>query len=94
MIDFTKVKRRIKKHTVEEGDFYLVDISSKEGKDIAKKAGKRVDQQLAAFFRAMMCDDKGNLFNYTDDQLADIPIGLLQDVTAAVSALVYGEKKS
>jgi hypothetical protein len=94
MIDFTKVKRRIKKHTVVEGDYYLIDISSKEGKDISKKAGKRVDQQLAAFLQALMCDEKGELLKLSEDQLADIPIGLLQDVTAAVTAIVYGEKKS
>ena len=94
MIDFTKVKRRIKKHTVEEGDFYLLDISSKEGKDIAKKAGKREDQQLAAFLQALMCDDKGVLLKLTDAQLSEIPIGLMQDVVKAVSALVHGEKKS
>jgi hypothetical protein len=94
MIDFTKVKRRVKKHTVEEGDFYLRDISSKEGKDIAKKAGKKVDLQVAAFLRSMMCDEKGELLNYTDDQLSEIPVSLMQDVVAAVTALVYGEKKS
>jgi len=94
MIDFRNVKRRVKKHTVEEGEFFLRDITSKEGKEIAEKAGKRVDKQLAAFLQALMCDDKGELLNLSDDELTEVPVGLMQDVTAAVSALVHGEKKS
>ena len=94
MIDFRNVKRRVKKFEVEEGEFFLRDITSKEGKEIAEKAGKRVDKQLAAFLQALMCDEKGELLNLSDDELTEVPVGLMQDVTAAVSALVHGEKKS
>ena len=95
MIDFTKeIVRRVKKHTVEEGDFYLRDITSKEGKEIAEKAGDKPDQQVAAFLQAMMSDDKGALLNLTDSQLSKVPVGLMQDVVKAVTALVHGEKKS
>lgn len=94
MIDFTQVKRRVKKHTVEEGDFFLRDISSKEGKAIAEKAGESADQQVAAFLQALMCDEDGKLLELSQDQLSDIPVGLLKDVVKAVTAIVYGEKKS
>lgn len=94
MIDFRNTKRRIKKFEVEEGEFFLRDISSKEGKEISKKAGKKDDQQLAAFLKALMCDEKGELLNLTDDELTEIGIGLMQDVVKAVSAVIHGEKKS
>jgi hypothetical protein len=94
MIDFKNVKRRIKKHTVEEGDFYLKDISSAEGKAIAEKAGDEVDNQMACFLQALMCDESGKLLKLSTDELAGIPVGLLQDIMKAVMAIMYGEKKS
>ena len=95
MIDFTKpIKRRVKKETVEEGDYCLRDISSKEGKVIAKEAGEKPDEQVAAFLQALMCDKQGELLNLTEDQLSDIPVGLLKDIVKTVTAIIYGEKKS
>ena len=69
MIDFKNVKRRIKKHTVEEGDFYLKDISSAEGKVIADKAGDDAEKSMGAFLRALMCDESGKLLNLSDEDL-------------------------
>jgi hypothetical protein len=94
MIDFRNVKRRIKKHTVEEGDFYLRDISTAEGKQIADQAGDKLDEQIAAFLQALMCDEKGELLNLSIDDLQDIGGSLLHDVMAAVEAIIHGEKKS
>jgi len=94
MIDFKNVKRRIKKHTVEEGDFYLKDISSAEGKRIAEKSGDKIDVQMAAFLQALMCDKEGKLLELSTDELAGIPVGLLQDIMKALSVIMYGEKKS
>ncbi len=94
MIDFKNVKRRIKKHTVEEGDFYLRDISSAEGKVIADKAGDDTEKAMGAFLRALMCDESGELLKLSDKNLSEIPVGLLQDIMQAVQSLMYGEKKS
>jgi len=94
MIDFKNVKRRVKKFTVEEGDFYLKDISSAEGKEIAESAGDDENLIMGSFLRALMCDDKGELLNLSDDDLTNIPVGLLQDIMKAVQKVMYGEKKS
>ena len=94
MIDFKNVKRRIKKHTVEEGEFFLRDISTAEGKRIADDAGDKLDEQVAAFLQALMCDEQGELLNLSIDDLQNIGGSLLQDVMAAVMAIIHGEKKS
>ena len=49
---------------------------------------------MGSFLRALMCDDKGELLNLSDDDLTDIPVGLLQDIMRAVQEVMYGEKKS
>jgi len=94
MIDFLNVKRRVTKHTVQEGEFFLLDISSAEGKVIAEGAGDNAEKIMASFLRALMCDKEGKLLNYTDEQLTQIGTSLLRDVTKAVFSIVYGEKKS
>ena len=93
MIDFRNVKRRIKKHTVEEGEFFLRDISTAEGKKIADDAGEDPEKLLAAFLQALMCDEKGELLNYSIDDLTNFGSMLLQDVMAAVMVIIHGEKK-
>ena len=94
MIDFRNVKRRIKKHTVEEGEFFLRDISSAEGKKIADKAGEDPEKILADFLQALMCDEQGEPLNLSVDELKNVGGSLLQDVMAAVMVIIHGEKKS
>tara|TARA_B110000908_G_C10247025_1_gene449476 strand:+ start:1336 stop:1620 length:285 start_codon:yes stop_codon:yes gene_type:complete len=94
MIDFRNVKRRIKKHTVEEGEFFLRDISSAEAKDLAEGAGDDAEKIIAVFLQALMCDEKGELLNLSLDDLKNVGSGLLKDVVTAVMAIIHGEKKS
>lgn len=98
MIDFKnikKIKRRIKKHTVEEGDFYLLDKTTAEFKEIHKSVGTDdIEAFVKAIMDACLCDDKGKLLHLIDDDYQNIGKGLLQDIFMAVQTLTTGEKKS
>jgi len=98
MIDFGKadgLKRRVTKHTVEEGDFYIRDMSAKERKEASKDIDENdVEAIMDKMIECYLCDDKGKLLNLSEEQLAGIPSGLLADVLKAIQGALLGEKKS
>jgi len=98
MINFKKadgLKRRVRKVTVEEGDFFLRDMSSTERKaaikDIDESDGNAVMVKMVECF---LCNEKGKLENLTEEQLEEIPTQLLQDIFEAIQGVMTGEKKS
>ena len=98
MINFKQadgLKRRVRKVTVEEGDFFLRDMSSTERKaaikDIDESDGNAVMVKMVECF---LCNEKGKLENLTEEQLEEIPTQLLQDIFEAIQGVMTGEKKS
>ena len=98
MINFKQadgLKRRVRKVTVEEGDFFLRDMSSTERKaaikDIDESDGNAVMVKMVDCF---LCNEKGKLENLTEEQLEEIPTQLLQDIFKAIQGVMTGEKKS
>jgi hypothetical protein len=98
MIDFKKadgLKRRVRKFTVEEGDFFIRDMSTTERKaamkDVDESDGNAVMVKMVDCF---LCDEKGKLENLTEEQLEEIPTQLLQDIFEAIQGAMTGEKKS
>lgn len=98
MIDFKKadgLKRRVTKFTVEEGDFFIRDMSSTERikavDDIDESDGEAVMMKMIECY---LCDEDGKLLKLSEDEVKDIPGGLLQDVFKAIQGALMGEKKS
>ena len=98
MIDFGKadgLKRRVTKYTVEEGDFYIRDMTTTE----RFKAVETIDESdgdavMVKMIECYLCDDKGKLLKLSEDQIKDIPANLLKDVFNAIQGALTGEKKS
>ena len=98
MINFKQadgLKRRVRKVTVDEGDFFLRDMSTTERKaamkDVDESDGNAVMVKMVDCF---LCDEKGKLENLTEAQLEEIPTQLLQDIFEAIQGAMTGEKKS
>ena len=98
MINFKQadgLKRRVRKVTVEEGDFFLRDMSTTEMKDAAKGVDEEdLEAMMVTMIGCFLCDEKGKLENLTEDQLKEIPKQLLQDIFEAIQGAMTGEKKS
>lgn len=98
MINFKKadgLKRRVQKVTVEEGDFYIRDMSTTE----RLKAVDGVDQKdgdavMVKMIECYLCDEKGKLLMLTEDEIKDIPQKLLKDIFETIQGAMIGEKKS
>jgi len=98
MINFKQadgLKRRVRKFTVEEGDFFIRDMSTTERlaatKDVDKSDG---DAVMVKMLECYLCDDKGKLLSLTEEQIREIPTQLLQDIFEAIQGAMTGEKKS
>jgi len=98
MIDFTnidKIPRRITKHTVSEGDFFTMSMTSLEKEDLHKKhKGKSEEKFMIEVISKVLCNEKGDALGLTLDQLKALPDALFRDITKACMGLVVGEKKS
>lgn len=98
MIDFNKadgLKRRVRKFTVEEGDFFICDMSTTERKEAVKDVDESdADAVMVKMIACYLCDDKGKLLNLTEKQVKEIPTQLLQDIFEAIQGAMTGEKKS
>ncbi len=98
MIDFKKadgLKRRVRKFTVEEGDFFIRDMSTTERKEASKDVDESDDNaMMVKMIDCFLCEEKGKLENLTEKQIKDIPTQLLQDIFEAIQGALVGEKKS
>ena len=98
MIDFKnakKIKKRITKHTVEEGDFFTLSISSYEKENLVEDNKDKSDEEnLVIFLGAILCDEKGKGLDLSLEDFKDIPDALFQDMIKVCMNMVTGEKKS
>lgn len=98
MINFKnakKIKRRVTKHTVEEGDFFTISISCNEKEKLAEDNKDGSDEEnLVVFLGATLCDEKGKGLDLSLEELFDIPDALFQDMIKVCMNMVTGEKKS
>ena len=98
MIDFNKINeipRRIKKHTVKEGDFYTVSMTSLEKENIYKdNKDKSEEDMVVIVIGKVLCDETGKLSNLSLKQLKSLPDALFEDIVKACMGMVVGEKKS
>jgi hypothetical protein len=97
MINFKKIDeipRRITKHTVEEGDFYTVAISSLEKEALFEEDKEVTEKDLVKMVALTLCDDKGGLLKLSLKDLKSLPDALFKDIVKAVSGQMTGQKKS
>lgn len=104
MINLKDIKR-VKEFKIEEGAFYLLDISTAKkieisrGFDIkdtmtAMEQMEVVGEQMITYIDNMLCDKKGELLNYSKDDLESLPGTVFTDISEAVQSLLFGQKKS
>jgi len=100
MIDFNNIKKvvRVKKYKIEEGEFFLLDLSSAQISRLSDSEYKKKKPDMEKIFKAltsaMICDEKGNLLNLDLEVFEDMPKSMLAEIMLEVQALILGEKKS
>ena len=98
MINFKQadgLKRRVRKFTVEEGDFFIRDMSTTERKEAVKGVDESDSEAvMVKMIACYLCDEDGKLENLTEKQVREIPTQLLQDIFEAIQGAMTGEKKS
>ena len=99
MIDFKnpgKLKRRVTKHTVIEGDFYLRSLSSQEKEDMYsdKKANANNEDFIVDVIASVLCDEEGVLVDLSKEDLKLLQDTLFADIVSEVSFKVLGKKKA
>ena len=97
MIDFKnidKIPRRITKHTVDEGDFYILSMSALEKEQMHENNKKATDEEmLVLLIDKVLCDAEGNKVSLSLDDLKRLPDALFADIVKATIGSL-GEKKS
>ncbi len=98
MIDFRKKITRIKKYSVEEGDFYLKVLSSAEIKKVYSdnednEKESSIESIMKNLIDISLCDEKGDLILLTIEELEELPRSLVKDIADALQNML-GEKKS
>jgi len=100
MIDFNNINKivRVRKFEIEEGEFFLRDLSSAEIARVSASENKKKKPDMEKIFlaltKAMICDEKGALLNLDMDTFEAMPKSMLVEMMTAVKSLVAGEKKS
>lgn len=100
MIDFNNIKKvvRVKKYKIEEGEFFLLDLSSAQISRLSESENKKkkpdTEKIFMALTKAMICDEKGNLLNLDLEVFEDMPKSMLTEIMLEVQSLILGEKKS
>lgn len=97
MIDFKnidQIKRRVTKHTVEEGDFYTVSISTLEKEQLIADNKKATQEEMVVVaLGAMLCDEKGKTLDLSMEELKSLPDVLFMDMARIIMQMATGKKK-
>ncbi len=100
MIDFNNIQNiiRVKKFELEEGEFFLRDLSSAEIAKISDSENKKKKPDMEKIFMsltsAMMCNEKGDLLNLSKATFEKMPKSMLVEILSEVKNLISGQKKS
>ena len=93
MINFRKEIVRVKKFSIEEGEFYLKDLSSAQVKLISEDI-EDPEEVMFYFVDSMLCDEKGKLQNLSKEELEALPRTVLEDIVKSIQEMALGKKKA
>lgn len=97
MIDFKnidRIPRRITKHTVDEGDFYITSMTALEKEQLHENNKEATDEEmLVILIDKVLCDVDGNKISLSLGELKRLPDALFTDIVKATIGSL-GEKKS
>jgi hypothetical protein len=85
----------IKKYSYEGNDYFLRSITELIVNEIQEKAGDDAEAVMFGFWDAMLCDEKGELLNLSEDDIkATYPMDMRVHMCQSMTAQATGQKKS
>jgi hypothetical protein len=84
----------VKKFSYEGNEYYLKEISEsqmRQAEEDSKGDGEALTHNI---WQLMLCDKSGKLANMSEDEIRDVPLGLMRNILDNMMSLVKGEKKS
>lgn len=88
----------IKTLSLEQGDIHFLDLSTTSIKKLTEAENKKkkpdIEKLTLILMGAMICDEKGNLLNFTKKDAEDIPKSILAEMVSFTHSVAMGEKKS